>query len=76
MNQPFYASCGGGFKALGNFFNTVRNMIDDMHMWYVNRGEPQLPEMAHESRRGHLRDYIVVIDKSGALVPTDSRVQK
>jgi len=76
LHTAYYPKFGGGFKAPGNFFNTVRRMIDDMHMWYHNKGEPHLPEMAREFSGVHVHDSIVVIDKAEALRPTHSRVQK
>ena len=76
LHTAYYPRFGGGFKAPENFFNTVRRMIDDMHMWYHNKGNPQLPEMAREFSGVHVHDSIVVIDKAEALRPTHSRVQK
>ncbi len=76
LHTAYYPRFGGGFKAPGNFFNTVRRMIDDMHMWYHNDKTPQLPELAREFSGVHVHDSIVVIDKAEALRPTHSRVQK
>ena len=76
LHTAYYPRFGGGFKEKGNFFNTVRKMIDDMHMWYHNKGTPQLPEMAREFSGVHVHDSIVVIDKAENLRPTHSRVQK
>ncbi|MCV2894750.1 class I SAM-dependent methyltransferase [Lentibacter sp. XHP0401] len=76
LHTAYYPRFGGGFKAPGNFFNTVRKMIDDMHMWYHHKGKPRLPELAREFSGIHVHDSIVVIDKAEALRPTHSRVQK
>tara|TARA_R110002072_G_scaffold847_2_gene6773 strand:+ start:950 stop:1663 length:714 start_codon:yes stop_codon:yes gene_type:complete len=76
LHTAYYPRFGGGFKEPGNFFNTVRKMIDDMHMWYHSKGNPQVPEMAREFSGVHVHDSIVVIDKAEQLRPTHSRVQK
>lgn len=76
LHTAYYPRFGGGFQEPGNFFNTVRKMIDDMHMWYHNKGTPQVPELAREFSGVHVHDSIVVIDKAARLRPTHSRVQK
>ena len=76
LHTSYIARFGGGFKEPGNFFNTVRRMIDDMHMWYHNKGKPQVPALAREFSGVHVHDSIVVIDKAELQRPTHSRVQK
>jgi cephalosporin hydroxylase len=76
LHTSYYPRFGGGFKEPKNFFNTVRKMIDDMHLWYHNKGTAQLPAMAREFSGIHVHDSIVVIDKAENLRPTHSRVQK
>lgn len=76
LHTAYYPRFGGGFDAPTNFFNTVRRMIDDMHMWYHNNKPPRIPEMNREISGIHVHDSIVVIDKAAAQRPTHSRVQK
>jgi len=76
LHTSYYPRFGGGFRAKENFFNTVRKMIDDMHRWYHNKDPLALPEMAQQVSGIHVHDSIVVLDKSPALRPTHSRVQK
>ena len=60
----------------GNFFNTVRDMIDDMHSWYHGKKRFRLRALAGEFRGIHVHDSINVFDKAPRLRPTHSRVQK
>lgn len=73
MNYPLFS---GGFDAPGNLYNTVRRMIDDMHMRYHNYKPSLKPQMKCEISGVHVRDSIDVIDKAEARRPTHSRVQK
>ena len=76
MHTAYSRRFGGGFRARSNFFNTVRNMIDDMHSWYHKKGSLALPELGQEFDGLHVHDSIVVIDKAPVRRPTHSRVQK
>ena len=76
LHTAYYDRYGGGFRAAGNFFNTVRHMIDDMHSWYHAKRRLALPELAREFNGLHIHDSIVVIDKASVQRPTHSRVQK
>ncbi|QFT60277.1 Demethylmacrocin O-methyltransferase [Sulfitobacter sp. THAF37] len=76
LHTAYYPRFGGGFDAPENFYNTVRRMIDDMHMWYHNNKPAHIPEMKREISGVHVHDSIVVIDKAEAQRPTHSRVQK
>lgn len=67
---------GGGFDAPANFFNTVRKMIDDLHIWYHGNRQPALPHMARQFSGVHVHDSIVVIDKAPLERPTHSKVEK
>ena len=73
LHTAYFPKFGGGFKEPKNFFNTVRSMIDDMHMWYHNKRE-RLPELARQFTGVHIHDSIVVIDKAELNRPTHSRV--
>lgn len=76
LHTAYYERFGGGVDAPANFYNTVRRMIDDMHMWYHAKKTPQMPEMAREFDGIHIHDSIVVIDKAVVQQPVHSRVQK
>lgn len=76
LHTVYYPRFGGGFRAPGNFFNTVRGMMDDMHDWYHGKKGLSLPELGAEFSGLHVHDSIVVIDKAPHLRPTHSRVQK
>lgn len=76
LHTAYYPRFGGGFRAPGNFFNTLRHMVDDMHSWYHGKKELALPELAQEFNGVHIHDSIVVIDKAKVQRPTHSRVQR
>lgn len=76
LHTAYYPRFGGGFRAPGNFFNTLRRMVDDMHSWYHGKKELALPELGQEFNGLHIHDSIVVIDKAKVQRPTHSRVQR
>ena len=76
LHTAYYPRFGGGFRAPGNFFNTVRHMVDDMHNWYHGKKKLRLPELGAAFNGVHIHDSIVVIDKAAVQPPTHSRVQK
>jgi hypothetical protein len=76
LHTAYYPRFGGGLSEPGNFFNTVRDMIDDMHSWYHGKKRLKLRELAGEFSGIHVHDSIVVFDKAARLRPTHSRVQK
>lgn len=76
LHTAYYPRFGGGLDAAGNFFNTVRRMIDDMHSWYHGKQRLAVPELAQEFNGLHIHDSVVVIDKAAPQRPTHSRVQQ
>lgn len=73
LHAAYWKGFEGGFDAPGNFFNTVRGIIDDMHQPYHHR-DLRLPEMKRAVRGLHVHDSIVVIEKGAAPAPRHSRV--
>lgn len=73
LHTSYWRKWGGGFRAKGNFFNTVRHMVDDMHRWYHSKGQ-KLPELEGQLTGIHVHDSIVVLDKDEVLRPTHSRL--
>ena len=74
LHTAYYPRFGGGLDERGNFFNSVRDMIDDMHMWYHGQRPLKLRELRRQFGGIHIHDSIVVIDKAPAERPTHSRV--
>lgn len=64
---------GGGARARGNFFNYVREVIDDMHRWYHPR-PPQVPELDRLVSGVHVHDSVVVFEKDRVYPPVVSKV--
>jgi hypothetical protein len=74
LSTAYLASYGGGYRAPGNFFNVVRNLIDDMHRWYHSRPAHYDPSLSEGISGVHVYDSVVVLDKGRAERPTHSRV--
>ena len=73
LHTAYWASHGGGFSAKDNYFNTLHDMIDDMHHWYheIPQGKAAI---ASAVAGLHVHDSIVVIDKARVYAPTHSIV--
>jgi hypothetical protein len=73
LQTAFWRRFGGGYRARKNFFNTVREITDDMHRWYHDKpvGLPQLKDVVTGI---HVHEAIVVIDKGIVHRPTQSWV--
>ena len=73
LHTAYLPRYGGGFDKRGNFFNTVRRIIDDMHRWYHRQ------PFRHEAIAGqvsaiHVHDSVLVLEKSTPTAPTHSRI--
>jgi hypothetical protein len=73
LHTSYWQKWGGGFDARGNFFNTVRRMIDGMHRWYHDR-PVVLPEISDKLSGIHIHDSIVVLEKGPVFRPVTSRI--
>ena len=60
-------------RALGNFFNLVREMTDDIHHWYHD-GELAVPEIGAMLGGIHVHDSLVVLEKARPFAPVHSNV--
>lgn len=49
LHTAYYPRFGGGFNAPANFFNTMRQMVDDMHSWYHGKSGLALPELGNSA---------------------------
>ncbi|MCA0870196.1 class I SAM-dependent methyltransferase [Seohaeicola saemankumensis] len=73
LHTAYYPKFGGGYRSRDNFFVFARELVDDMHQWYHNKG------LRHEAYGGHvsglhIHDSIAVIDKQPVHRPVHSRV--
>lgn len=64
---------GGGIRRKANFFNHVREIIDDMHRWY-HPMPARVPELDRSVSGIHVHDSIVVFEKNRVHPPVHSRV--
>jgi len=73
LHTAYMPKFGGGLDERGNFFNSARRIIDDMHRWYHNKPIRHLAT-AGEVSGLHVHDSIVVLDKAAVTAPTHSRI--
>ncbi len=74
LHTAYWPAWGGGVSARGNFYNQIREMIDDMHHWYHDAGTRH-PGLAQHYSAIHIHDSICVLDKVSPVRPTHSQVQ-
>ena len=73
LHTAYWRQYGGGFRSKGNFFNKVRDLIDDMHHWYhgVDLKEKLISDSCDAI---HIHDSIVVLEKNRVHRPVHSKV--
>ena len=73
LHTSYMQHFGGGYDVDDNFYNMVRDMIDDMHVWYHK--QPLNCQMTQQQVTGiHIHDSIVVLDKGKAIAPRHSQI--
>lgn len=75
LHTSYWSGFGGGFWSKANFFNFVRDLIDDMHTWYHPAGN-KYGETSKFVTGIHIHDSVVVIDKATVHAPAHSQVQR
>lgn len=73
LHAAYWAGFEGGIDDPRNFFNSVRQIIDDMHERYHHQGLKR-PELGGAVSGLHVHDSIVVLEKGEAVTPAHSRV--
>ncbi len=73
LHAAYWAGFEGGFDEPRNFFNSVRQIIDDMHERYHHKGLHR-PELEGAISGLHVHDSIVVLEKAANIPPAHSRV--
>lgn len=73
LHTAYWKTFGGGYRAKGNFFGFVMDLIDDMHHWYHTK---KLKRAAISSKCSgiHIHDSIVVLEKNKVFEPVHSQV--
>lgn len=74
LHTSYWKEYGGGFNESANFYNFVRELIDDMHIWYHQSGIKQ-SAVSGMVTGIHVHDSLVVIDKGQAQTPVHSLVK-
>lgn len=75
LHTAYWPRYGGGVGAKANFFNYVRELIDDMHGWY-HSGKAHHPIISNSCTGLHLHDSIIVLEKGQVHQPTHSQIQR
>ena len=75
LHTSYWNDYGGGFRARNNFFNFVREMIDDMHHWY-HVSKLRHPAVSAHCNSIHIHDSICVFEKSPPQRPVHLTVQR
>ncbi|MFN7307814.1 MAG: class I SAM-dependent methyltransferase [Acetobacteraceae bacterium] len=73
LHTAYWPSFGGGYRAETNFFNIVRELIDDMHHWYHDQALVHT-EIGPFCPGIHIHDSICVLEKSRAHQPVHSQI--
>lgn len=73
LHAAYWRRFGGGYWRRGNFFNYVRQLIDDMHSWY-HVTPPKHPAVSDHLRSIQIYDSICVIEKGEKTMPVHSRI--
>jgi hypothetical protein len=73
LHTAYWNASGGGFRSKNNFFNKIRDLIDDMHHWY--HGVDLKEKLISDSCSAiHIHDSIVVLEKNKVYHPVHSKV--
>lgn len=75
LHTAYWPRFGGGLGEEANFFNYVRELIDDMHGWYHD-GTARHPMISNACTGLHLHDSVCVLEKGQVHEPVHSKVQR
>lgn len=71
LHTSYWKRFDGGYNSRANFFNLVRDLIDDLHHWYHKR-DLKFPAISSECSGIHIHDSIVVFEKNKVFKPVHS----
>lgn len=74
LHTAYWKSYGGGFARKANFFNYLREVVDDIHHWY-HVTKLQHPNVSLNCDAIHIHNSICVFEKSSPQRPTHSKIQ-
>lgn len=73
LHTAYWWTHGGGYRYSGNFLETIKTIIDDMHHWYHSRGQ-KIPAARDAVKGIHIHDSLVVLEKGAVSKPFHSKV--
>ena len=73
LHTSYWQRYGGGYGVKNNFFNFIRDSIDDMHRWY-HENAIKNSAIAESCSGVHIHDSMVVFEKETVFKPVSSRV--
>ena len=73
LHTSYWRRYGGGYGMKKNFFNFVRDSIDDMHRWY-HENAIKNSAIAENCSGIHIHDSMVVFEKKIVYQPVSSKV--
>ncbi len=72
LHTAYWKRYGGGYRVKTNFFEFLRDLVDDMHHWYHAKGLKQ-GVISKDCSGIHIHDSIVVLEKSKVYEPVHSQ---
>lgn len=73
LHTSYWSNFGGGLNEKQNFYNRIRDVVDDMHCWYHN-GKQHEPMIGPICSAIHIHDSIVVLEKEDVYPPVHSLI--
>jgi hypothetical protein len=73
LHTAYWRGFGGGYRATGNFFKVVTEVIHDMHHWYHANDIRQVA-ISKSCSSIHIHDSITVFEKNKVYQPVHSQI--
>jgi hypothetical protein len=73
LHTAYWGGFGGGLGKKSNFFNKIRDVIDDMHHWY-HGADLKEQSISDSCSAIHIHDSVVVLEKNKVYSPVYSLV--
>jgi cephalosporin hydroxylase len=73
LHAAYWPAFGGGYGSRSNFFNFLRELIDDMHQWYHDQGLTH-PDIANCCPGIHIHDSLCILEKNRVYEPAHSQI--
>jgi hypothetical protein len=73
LQTSYWKTFGGGINSKNNFYNFVRELVDDMHHWY--HGKPaKHHKISGDLSAINIYDSIIVLNKNKTYKPAHSEI--